>query len=224
MKKILAFAALLIVLSACDDSEEINYSGTYVSVSVKTSSVRMFTKAGEVKKSGVLEKFLPEDIADDFFILSSPPDISGEISVEFLEDELVRYTEYGNDETRTLIKKNGIMYLEHNETGTIFVVGGQTFSFSNVVLYKPLYADTTPFAPGMGYEYAVDIKECIYLQPKGQEIRLPILSAYYKHTSLGGGSTSAVRLNNAFNNTGTKKLGSTDTLVVQQNYIVFRKQ
>lgn len=184
----------------------------------------MFTKKGEVNKKGAIKKFLPEDIATDFFIFSNPPDVSGEISVEFLENDLVAYTEYGNLETKTLTRKNGILYLEANETGTIFLSNNYGFSFSDIVKYTPLYTDTSVISSSSGFQDVVKVKDCIYLEPAGTEIRLPIFSFYFKHTDGQSVSASAVRQNNAFNKKGLKNLTEKDTLVVQEIYITLRKQ
>jgi hypothetical protein len=227
MKSIPAFVLALLLLSACgDDSEEINYSGTYVSTSIETTSVRTFTKKGEVKKSGVIDEFLPEAIASDYFIFANPPDVAGEISVEFLEDSLINITEYGHTDTKALTRKGGIFYLESLDTGTILGGASQGFPLAELLTYKPLYTDTTLIAPGSGYSYMVEVKECVYLESSGSEIRMPILSYYYKNTNLhgGGGSTYAARQNNSLNKNSLKKLSATDTIVVQQIYIALRKQ
>lgn len=225
MRSLCIFLGSLLLMSACSDSEELDYTGTYVSVSVKAGSTRMFTQKGEVKKKSLIEDFIPTDIARDFFILSDPPEVKDIYSIEFSGNDVAEFTESGHPESKTLIRKGQVMYLESLETGYLFrEYNGETL-LENFGKYKPLYADTTLLSYASGYRYMIEVKECVYLEPSGSEIHLPLLSYYYKRSyPVGGYSSRAARFNNSLNKDILKELSANDTIVVQQCRIVFKKQ
>jgi|GEM_PF-6434738 len=226
MKSSIFFFALLLLVGACSDNEEINYAGTYVSTSVKASSAKMYTHKGEVKKRNSILNFLPDDIETDFFIFADPPAVGGVLAVEFLDNDSVAVTENGRVEKKILTRKNGILYLESLQSGTIFGggnVGGLTLA--KLLKYKPLYTDTAYVSSWPNDTYIVEVKECMYLEPSGDQLHLPLLCYYYKNSYVSGGySTYAARLNNSFRDKALQLLSPTDTLVIQQLYIVLKKQ
>lgn len=227
MKKTLIILSCIGFLFSCgsDDGGTLNErSGKHEADRKEFSEVKMYTINGEVNDQDVIIDYIDRnDLGEEgyFNTMSNVENAYEDISINFISEEVVNIND--EEENRDLREVNDYLCLEARDTisyfkSTIPVV-------SKLEKQVPLYREEGLVSGVSGGDYIVFEKHCYYIKVEEGVVKMPQIS-FYLSEYFGGYSSSSLfvgGLNNEFNEEAYQYLQVNDTLLVQENDLVFKR-
>jgi len=235
---------LFCILIACE-KETNNYPKVYIFDSYETGEVRIFTNTGEINNEQLSINFISK-WSDYFYKEDSFKFIDFDFNGKITLTSGIQSTVEGFDTTvnYSIKQVDHVIYFESSDTAysrfDLINMKDPRFLYSPITHTDVKAGGVAGFPPMPTYLYGY--LPCIYALDKGQVIKIPFISFLEKNCtadtswSIFGNcyNTSAVsNINNLFNESYlsrsiyNEQLNSLyqrrDTVVIQENYIVFRK-
>ncbi|MDN5213032.1 hypothetical protein QQ020_13275 [Fulvivirgaceae bacterium BMA12] len=233
MKKNIAFPFLILMLVACSDDEssvDFDPTKTYNSSRIVHSNIRVFNSSGEIKaqesKNITISRFQEINSIDFQFLAADKPLQADESENLHFEKDLA----IAGDESFDYIIENDLIRFIALDT-TVQESANPTF-LDHLGVYTPGYEEITLNPAPLGTVFITKSLEEKYARIKEGQLWFPQLYFYhYSYGRLSTGSqgddiygiisTIASSLNNELNEGISTNLQSSDTLLVQTNWLVF---
>ncbi|HYF70703.1 MAG TPA: hypothetical protein VD884_21355 [Ohtaekwangia sp.] len=234
MKRLKIFLPLFVFL-ACE-KEEINLPEVYVFRGFETGTVRVFTKEGEITSDLLSGKFIANN---DYFVEQNSfelPDFSQDLEIIFETKGKAVFQGADTVMTANATRVANKIYFESNDTlysdNSLINMRDPRFQFSPITQTDVVEAGFGGFPPVHNFIYGY--RSCVYAIDYGQEIKVPFINILDKKCPPPDGiivcnASGVANINNAFNENYLNVIKNStftwvDTLIVQQNYVVFRKE
>ena len=234
--RIIFLLGVSFVVSACSDDEPspvIDFTKNYQSTRIQSSSIRIFTLSGEIQdepsRQVALDRYrIINQFSFDFLNEDRDLDSNETETLRFVEGEAV----INSMEKFSYLIEQDFIRLTAKDT-TIIPSDIRPASMDNLGIHKPQYQELI-IAPGsQGVLYNLKTLEERYARTKSGQLRFPLI--YYYQFSYGRlfidpgngepvygvHSTLAGSVNNELNEEIYYQLSLQDTLLVQQNWVVF---
>jgi hypothetical protein len=241
----LTFLLLILLIVSCNKDKH-HYPETYVFDSYETGTIRIFTNSGEIEDEQLAKHFF--DTWTGCFYLADSFRFDDNIfynKIILNEDGQATIETYDEVLPRLFKIIDGVIYFE--STDTIY----STTSIENLkddkFLYGPITQTNIIEGPGTAFPSYADnyygYRDCVYALDRGDVIKFPFISFLEKYCFVDTADHSLVSCYNvsAFSNINNRFavsyadriIGRTvinggyeyrDTIVVQENYAIFRKQ
>ncbi|MBD0405274.1 hypothetical protein [Flammeovirga sp. EKP202] len=222
-----ATTLLLGIISCSEDETIFNLDDTYESSKIEHSDIRLFTTSGEVIENSVKLSFIErykEYVGGTAFLEEDVLDVEDTQSskISFQDDKI---------KMETVLTSSNYTYTMEDDL--IRVSTGDTLSYikernnevqTNIEYYKPFYEEMIRVPGSMGFNTMVRFSEERYINIYGGVLKAPLLTYLLVQQYEGSFSRSIYRvtnLNNKLNEGIYEHLGAKDTLLVQQNWLVY---
>ncbi|WP_044209133.1 hypothetical protein [Flammeovirga sp. OC4] len=223
-----ATTLLLGIISCSEDETIFSLDDTYESSKIEHSNIRLFTTSGEVIENSVKLSFIErykEYVGGTAFLEEDVLDVDDTQSskISFQDDKI---------KMETVLTSSNYTYTMEDDL--IRVSTGDTLSYikernnevqANIEYYKPLYEEMTIISGGLNLSNTmVRFSEERYINIYGGVLRAPLLTYLLVQEYEGSFSRSIYRvtnLNNKLNESVYEHLGTKDTLLVQQNWLIY---
>lgn len=221
MKKLFLLCLSIWVISCSND---IDYTHTYIATKLEKGNIQLFTLSGEINNTSQINRFVSNHQSTISEIYSSMLEIIllTPAKVGFLSTTEAQFL-FINTIPVNVVNKNNALYLEAKDT---FDTGLRYYGYSytkpsiydSMFKYKELYRDTF-LINSANNTYAIRIRQCYYMTQMGNTLKMPFMNYWYFQPN---STQSAGSVNNTFNNNCIGMMGDKDTLVIQQNQVVFK--
>jgi hypothetical protein len=206
-------------LFSCQKENE--YPRRFKGDSYVIGEIRGFSKFGEIKYNSVINNFISES-KDFFWQEGTASSDDWNIEIEILSESRARMiTKSDSPIIFNLARKDGILYFEFPDTAVI-----TNFYSNELGRLSPLYMENILIYPGYSITKFIG---CIYASESESEIKFPVMS-YMERTYNTNDeilySRAGRNINNYFNISYLSKISQgsmTDTIVYQENEIIFRE-
>jgi len=225
MRRLITILLLALTTFACKKEDSYTYSGIYISQRAEISAIRLFSKNGEISDQAKIQRYIKR--ADpNFFIHNYDTiiDMTNRIVIEFLPDKKATVTILNNSETNKVIEKNGIIYFESDQISTRYNFTADPF-YDKIYTYFPFYYETIPLSSASGFYSKTEYKHCYYTKGQKEVIVFPLVSYMYTRDDAANNYLMEANwnVNNEFNEDSYQSFAITDTLAVQQIFVVIEK-
>ena len=241
----LTFLFCAVLLTACE-KENKDYPKTYYFDSFETGEVRIFTNNGEINdvqlSAGFINRYGDYFYGEDAFRLDDF-DFKGEITLGANNQSVIRSSD--SVMTYGFQLKNGVIYFESSDTSYSFSdlmnMKDERLKFGPITQTSISEGLLSGFPPRQTIWYGY--LPCVYAIDEEDEIKFPFVSfleknCYVENTEGLTGNCNNINafstVNNMFNENYVKRIVNNyqispgyenrDTIVIQENYVVFRKQ
>lgn len=233
MKRLKVFLPLF-VFFACE-KDQVTVPVEYVFSGFETGTIRVFTPDGEISNDLFSHKFLAHE---DYFVNQNSFEL-----VDFPRDLAIIFKSKGKSVfqgsdtvmTADVTRKSDRIYFESSDT--LYSYSGLSEMTDSRLQFSPI-TQTNIVDAGFGgfppiHNFFYGYRACFYAIDYENEIKIPFVSLLEMKCStegilIGCNESGFSNLNNAFNenyiNVVKNSPYGVDTLVVQQNYVVFRKK
>ena len=217
IKQFLSFTFISLLVVSCEKDNE--YPRKYIFSVLIAGNLKAYTKTGEISNLQTIDKFIVEH--KDYFWETDYKSNDWVGEIEIISETKAKV--FNSDTTiyYDLIHKNGIIYFQLKDT--LFSPGSL---INERFKYSPLYIQSSSGAIGTSYRFI----PCFYMIEANNELQIPILSYVEKEYDNNGNHLSEKGLGNYNNVFNTDYLNSiknnsyiTDTIVYQENKVVYRK-
>ena len=228
IKNLFVLSCIVILLIGCkDDTDKGIFSGTYVTQEVEINDVRLFTSAGEIENTTIINSFVERQDKNKYFVKKTAVNSAFFLvsTLKFLSSNEANFTYsvYSNNPTLVnVISQNNVVYLEAKDTVVQekYIYYDSETIYNKMLTYKVLYADSTQSESDI-YKFSIKTKPCYFLTQSDGLFKFPRVSYIYVEQY---GVQGSLNLNNLFNPDCISLLRDNDTLAVQQTQLVLKRQ
>jgi hypothetical protein len=238
MKKIYVWLVVLSIgLISCKKEQEFTFIYPSQSRSVhleNTSSIRLFTSAGEVKDQKIIEAFAAR-YSKDWLYYDGLKQIIPAQQVDTLEitaDKTAYFkSAFGADTYSVAQGPDGHLLFtpkhpyKSTPTGGMLTTNADSKEYITAAIEKydlvSFTKELVPVPGGFGYQYEITVKKIA--TPGRHQLVFPML-AYTVVTGTGFQKrVYSVKVNNRFNQSGVTQIQNTDTLAVQEFSLIYHE-
>lgn len=238
INKIFLLLLILATYIRCsDEGSDINLNRTYESTRIEFSQVRIFVKNGEITDKNVVNQvmqrynklntfdfeFLEKDKqmeADDITVISFNNGIG--MSQINSPSESNEYSFLKSSDFIRFIGVDTLSYIESFETAS------SKFITEHLISHQPLYKKIELIPGSTSFSTLITTLPEMYAKIQPGRLKFPVIGYFLFNTSEDYGNlnrntnvTSATSINNELSETVYNGLSQQDTLLVQQNWVIF---
>jgi hypothetical protein len=207
-------------MSTCAKDNDIqtnHFPKKYIFDSYYLGALKGYSKTGEITDILRINGFITEK--KELFWQSDYQSNDWHLEIEIISDTTAKISDSDTTLYYNLIRKNGIVYLQ--STDTIWICD-RSFLDSRFK-YFPLYLQEYPTTLGIPGVYT----PCIYIIESNGELHIPFVSYLQKcYNSTGDFSFELVKgnYNNVFNTAFFSHIQNGDTIVYQDNMMIYKEK
>ena len=198
--------------------DSVGYPITYSSNLISESSIKVYTKDGEVTSPALINNFVNR--YQDYLSGLGNAKIKGKIVATYLSADSVELTINNIKEAkrRSVHEIAGVIYWEKQDT--TWSGFGPLFKVEDVYKYHPIYYIEYNAQIGSGYTKYTIFKDCYFMIKNGGKLSIPMFDFIEIH--FGEKWQSSLGNNNSFNKDGLTKFFVNDTMLIQ-SYLIEMK-
>jgi len=228
IKNLCVTSCLVILMIGCKDNTDKGvFSGTYVTQEVEINDVRLFTSAGEIENTTIINSFIERHDKNQYFVKNTPVNSASFLvsTLKFLSpnEAIFTYSVYSNNPYPvSVINKNNFVYLESKDTVVQVknIYYDSETVYNKMLTYKALYADSVQSESDVS-QFSIKTKPCYFMTQSDAVFKLPRVSYIYVEQY---GVHGSLNLNNLFNPDCISLMRDNDTLAVQQTQLILKRQ
>lgn len=232
--KIFLLLFLLVTSIGCSDEEaDINFNKTYQSTRIEFSQIRIFTKNGEITDensvSEVIQRYNKLNTFDFEFLEKDRQIEIDDIIVISFNNGMSQISSPNQSNEHSFLKSNDFIRFTSLDTSS-YITEDSDFITEYLISHQPLYKKVEIIPSTTGMVTRITTLPERYAKIQSGQLKFPIIGFFLFSTSEFSGSlnlngstniTVATSINNELNETVYSGLSQQDTLLVQQNWLIF---
>lgn len=231
LKGIWVLVFITTTISCSDDDIAFTLKEKYQSSRTEFSNVRIFTKTGEIVNKLSIDQVVQrykELNTEDFEFLAG--------DVETKVDEIMTLSfQNGIASLASSVNSNEFSYHVTNDfvrfvsLDTIsYITADKDFISEHLILHRPLYKTTEIIPVSTGFSVKITTLPELYGNIQSEQLKFPLIRFFLLSNSGFSGSfngdtsiSTTTSINNELNESVFNGLSERDTLIVQQNWLIF---